>query len=522
MYNNSMFWADRVAHDLKKRKLPLEWVDDMKTPSGKIHVGALRGVVIQDLVYKALLDQKIKAKYTYIFDNHDPMDDLPVYLPKEKFEKYLGMPLYKIPSPEEGFENYADYFAKDFIKVFEAIGCSPEILWSTDLYMSGKLNTVIKECLDKADIIRDIYSKVYKKKLSDDWYPFQVYCPNCGKASTTKVNKWDGEFVYFKCRVDGVPWTKGCGFEGKTSPFSNRNGITGKLVWKVEWACKWKVIGVTVEGAGKDHMSRGGSHDIASLICQKVINYPIPYPLPYEFFLVGGKKMSSSKGRGTSSSEMLEILPAEILRFLMVKTRINQAINFDPSADTIPKLFDDYQEASDAYFSAKGRSASGGKKTDRDLARIFELSQVGKLGKPPKRRFSVLVQWVQMPNLADRIREEKLEEWAKYAKVWLERYAPDSAKFEIAQKIPIEVEKLNKKQKEYLKKIIQELDKKWEGEDFQEKLYTLAKEEGLSSKEAFLAIYLSLIGKDSGPKAAWLILEYKEFAQKRFQDVSSL
>ncbi|MBI2005696.1 MAG: LLM class flavin-dependent oxidoreductase [Nitrosopumilales archaeon] len=33
-----MFWADAVAQELKKRKLPLEWVDDMKTPSGKIHV----------------------------------------------------------------------------------------------------------------------------------------------------------------------------------------------------------------------------------------------------------------------------------------------------------------------------------------------------------------------------------------------------------------------------------------------------------------------------------------------------
>lgn len=98
-----MFWADRVATDLKKRKLHLEWVDDMKTPSGKIHVGALRGVVIHDLVYKALLSKGVKAKYTYVFDNHDPMDALPVYLPSEKFEKYLGMPLYKIPSPVMGF-----------------------------------------------------------------------------------------------------------------------------------------------------------------------------------------------------------------------------------------------------------------------------------------------------------------------------------------------------------------------------------------------------------------------------------
>jgi len=123
-----MFWVDNVVTELKKRKLPLEWVDDMKTPSGKIHVGALRGVIVHDLVFKALKEAGIKAKYTYIFDNHDPMDSLPIYLPKEKFEKYLGMPLFKVPSPVEGFNDYAEYYAKEFMGVFNKIGYQPAIL----------------------------------------------------------------------------------------------------------------------------------------------------------------------------------------------------------------------------------------------------------------------------------------------------------------------------------------------------------------------------------------------------------
>ncbi|KKQ27015.1 MAG: Lysine-tRNA ligase, partial [Candidatus Levybacteria bacterium GW2011_GWA1_37_16] len=49
-----MFWVDNVVSELNKRKLPLEWVDDAKTPSGRIHVGSLRGIVVHDLVYKAL------------------------------------------------------------------------------------------------------------------------------------------------------------------------------------------------------------------------------------------------------------------------------------------------------------------------------------------------------------------------------------------------------------------------------------------------------------------------------------
>ncbi len=505
-----MFWADEVAKELKKRNLPLEWVDDMKTPSGKIHVGSLRGVVVHELVFRTLKDLGVKTKYTYIFDNHDPMDGLPVYLPQEEYQKYMGLPLYKVPSPEKGFKNYAEYYAKDFIKVFNAIGCFPEIIWSTDLYTSGKMNPVIKEALDNAKTIRGIYEEMYKKPLPNNWYPFQVYCTGCGKVATTKVTDWDGELVTFTCNVDQVKWTKGCGITEKVSPFSTEKGIAGKLPWKIEWSAKWKVLGVTVEGAGKDHMSRGGSHDLTSLVAERVFNYKVPYALPYEFFLIGGKKMSSSKGLGSSAAEMLEILPPELLRFLMVRTRMNQAINFDPEGETIPKLFDDYQKAAEAFFN----------KGDEDLARVFELSQINTAQKPPAVRFSALAQWVQMPNMRSKIKKEGLEEWAKYAKVWIEQYASESDKFLVRDALPDEVKTLSEKQKELLHKVADELQKDWDAEALQTQIYELGKTLGLNGKETFAAIYSALIGKNHGPKAAWLILSLdKSFVQKRFKEV---
>lgn len=507
-----MFWADEVAATLKKRKLPLEWVDDMKTPSGRVHVGALRGVVVHDLAYKALKDIGIKTKYTYVLENHDPMDDIPSYLPREKYEKYLGMPLFKVPSPEPGFKDYAEYYALEFKKVFNAIGCEPEIIWTKDLYTSGRMNGVIKEVLDNALEIRKIYEEMYKKHIPEDWYPFQLYCPNCGKVSTTTVTNWDGKEVTYECVIDKVKWTKGCGIKGKTSPFSSEKVMAGKLPWKVEWAAKWKVIGVTVEGAGKDHMSKGGSHDLARQICERVLEYPVPYPIAYEWFLIGGKKMSSSRGVGTSAIEMLEILPPELIRFLMVRIKVNTQINFDPSEkNTIPSLFDDYQKAADAYFE----------KTNDDLARIFKLSQVGdEIQKPPSVRFSVLAQWVQMPNMEEAIKKEGLEQWSKYAKNWVEKYAPEEDKFSVQEKLPEASKNLSEKQKKTLVLIAKELDKKWSGDDFQTRIYELGKELGLNGKDTFAAIYLSLIGKDHGPKAAWLILSLdKNFVKKRFSEV---
>jgi lysyl-tRNA synthetase, class I len=110
-----MFWADKIASDIiaSGNHQPF-WVDDMKTPSGRVHVGALRGVAIHGLIHQALLDQKQSATYTYIFNDMDPMDGFPHYLPDE-FRQHMGKPLYRIPSPEPGFESLAQLYAQEFI-----------------------------------------------------------------------------------------------------------------------------------------------------------------------------------------------------------------------------------------------------------------------------------------------------------------------------------------------------------------------------------------------------------------------
>ncbi|HUW21080.1 MAG TPA: lysine--tRNA ligase, partial [Candidatus Bathyarchaeia archaeon] len=82
-----MFWPDRFASEIiKSGKYRPYHVDDMKTPSGRIHVGALRGVIVHDLIFKALKEKGKKVDYTWVFNDMDPMDAFPHYLP-EKFKK---------------------------------------------------------------------------------------------------------------------------------------------------------------------------------------------------------------------------------------------------------------------------------------------------------------------------------------------------------------------------------------------------------------------------------------------------
>lgn len=509
-----MFWADQIASELKG----FQHVDDMKTPSGRIHIGALRGVIIHDLVYKALLDAGIKAEYTYVFDDHDPMDSLPVYLASEKYKKYMGFPLNKIPSPKSGAKNFAEFYALEFKEVFNKLGSDPKIIWAGELYKSGKMDKGIKKCLDNAEKIRKIYKRVSGAHLSSDWFPFSVICEKCGKVGTTKVYAWDGKEVSYRCIPNLVEWAKGCGHEGKISPF----GGTGKILWKVEWAVKWQVIGVTVEGAGKDHMSKGGSHDIASAVCEEILDYKTPYSVPYEFFLIGGRKMSSSKGLGASAREVAEILPPEILRFLMVRTRPMRAIDFDPGSHTIPDLFDEYDRCAGEWFK-KGRKS--------DLGRIFELSQVGKTQKKKIEfpRFRDVATFVQMPGINlkkqfPKVDRKILEERVHYAKIWLDGYAPKDFVFKVQKKLPEAAKRLSSGQKKYLAEVEKILQKSFKSEkELEYELYEIAKRLNLPSPKAFEAIYIALLGKLHGPKAAALLFSQdKKFLSKRFKEAGKL
>ncbi|OGG04026.1 lysine--tRNA ligase, partial [Candidatus Gottesmanbacteria bacterium RBG_16_37_8] len=518
-----MFWADRIAQNIiKSGKYTPFWVDDMFTPSGYAHMGSLRGPLIHDLVYQALIDAGEKAKYTYVFNDFDPIDGLPDEL-QERFSRYLGFPLRTAPSPEPGFDSFAQYFSTDFRSVLQKLGVKAEFLSSWDMYHQGKFNNVIKIALDNAEKIQDIYQKVSgSKKREKGWLPLQVICEKCGKLGTTRVYQWNGKTVKYICEPQMVKWATGCDHKGEISPYDGN----GKLPWKVDWPAHWAVLGVTIEGAGKDHSSAGGSRDIAKALCEEVFHIRNPYNIPYEFFLIGGRKMSSSKGLGVTARNLTELLPAEIGRFLFSRTDYRQAIEFDP-IDTmaIPDLFDEYDRCWTSF----------NKGVNDSFARTFELSQPQKVKKNKNLfipRFRDVANYLQLPNvdLTQKFSELKssnlseqenkiLKERTSYAKVWLNNYAPQEYRVQVIKEVPASVSTLTAAQKEYLKHVIEILTEKFTPEELQLALYNLAKENKIDPKLAFQSIYLPLLGKSHGPKAAWLILqENPEFIKKRFNE----
>ncbi len=522
-----MHWADRVAKEIiTSGKYKPYWVDDMKTPSGFAHIGSMLGPVIHSCIYRSLKDAGQDAKLTYVFNDFDTADEFPSDF-KELLKGQEGKVLKMVPSPDEKFDNFADFIASDLKKSIEYLGFEAEYISSWELYHQGKFDEVIKTALDNSEKIQDIYKKISgSEKKASGWLPFQVICENCQKLGTTKVFAWDGEKVSYKCEPDLVKWAIGCGHEGKISPF----GGNGKLPWKVDWAAHWKVLDITIEGAGKDHASAGGSYDIALTILEEIFKKTKPFHFGYEFILIGGRKMSSSKGLGLKAHDLVKILPAELARFLFVRSDIKSQGNFDPNGTmAIPDLFDEYDKCWEAYD----------KNGDEKLARTYVLSQTRDVPEKEKGFFAprfrdianLLSQGITDAEVLQKITEIKngkldeselgvLEERIKYAKVWILEYAPDEYKFDLSTKVPENVVNLTEPQIEYLKAVKDIYNADDDSASLQISLFELTKQLEIPTKDAFGALYNSFIDKSFGPRAGVLLANIgREKVFKRIDEV---
>ena len=327
-------WNEKLIERLVGHQV----VNDSKTPSGRVHVGSLRGVLIHDAIYRALVSRSFDAKFSYGIDDFDPLDGLPADAQPD-LESHMGHPLCNIPAPEgSSGTDLADHYISEFLDIFTELGVGAEVYRMRDLYRSGRFNEAIDAILRNADKVREIYARISNAIRPSRWLPFQVVCEQCGKIGTTEVTDYDGREVTYECKPDLVSWATGCGHRGKLSPFDGN----GKLPWKLEWVAKWHTLGVTIEGAGKDHCTRGGSREVAAACLRSIFGAEPPLNVPYEFFLVGGAKMSSSKGIGTSAREMADLLPPEILRFLMIRTPPRKAVNISSDFDYLVKLYNEH------------------------------------------------------------------------------------------------------------------------------------------------------------------------------------
>ena len=497
-----MTWLDAILD----RCPPQVVINDSKTPSGLAHVGSLRGVLIHDALLRAARGRGMDARFIYGCDDMDPVDEIP-HGTGEHFREFLGVPLFRAPPPPDlPGESMADAYFSEFTSTFGPLGVDADVYFMSALYRSGRLDETIDAYLRAASTVRDIYRRETGSVRSADWLPFQPICEGCGRIGTTHASDYDGETVAYECRADLVQWARGCGNAGRRSPF----GGNGKLPWKLEWAAKWKVFGVSLEGAGKDHMGAGGSHKVASALAREVLMRDVPASFSYEFFTLAGAKMSSSKGIGATAGELVAILPPELLRYLVLRVQPRKAVDFALDVAGVTRAFAEYERL--------WRTHSGSGPAQQQL---FALSQPapgegpeGAPGYSPP--FDTLVSVVQQPHIdlvehmeaigrtsLSTVERQWIERKRMTAESWSERFSDMAARLTVIEDFQSEARRLDNQQRAFLSVASRLLSPlaAWDAPDIQGTLFDATRVVGIDPAQGFAAFYTVFFGWPEGPRA---------------------
>lgn len=521
-------WIERIAGELKEKNVETQVVASGTSISGSIHIGNSCDVFIANAVVKALHNLESPAKTIWIADDHDPLRKVPYPLP-ESYKKYLGIPYSRIPCPEKCCSNFVEHFEKPFLNTLSDFGIELEVYSGAKMYEDGVYNDYIRISLEKAPQIREIFNQFRENPLKEDWLPYNPICSECGRVNTTYAYDYDGDEIHYHCE---------CGNESSMDIKSGE----GKLTWRVEWAARWKIFGITCEPFGKDHAASGGSYDVSSIISQDIFDYPAPYPVPYEWITLKGEAMSKSQGVFFTPGQWLEIAAPETLNYFIFRSKPMKHKDFNPEMPFLD-FIEQYDRVERIYYDREETN----EKEALKLKKIYQMSQTTdinlipesmpfqpsyrfmtvacQIGSSEEEIFNILKKNSQLPeemesknwNEIDDKSINKFVNRINQVKNWLNIYAPNFVKFEVQKEIPSV--QLSEPQNEFLLKVADLLENRdFTPEQLHEEMYNILNELGMKPNKAFQAIYKIVIGKKQGPRAASFILSLdKDFVVNRFR-----
>jgi len=519
-----MHWIDVVAEELMKKDIE-HVIASGTSISGQPHIGSAEDPIIADAIARTIIKMGGKAIGIWIRDDLDQLRKIPVQIP-QSYEKYIGTAVAHIPCPEGNqCKSFVDHFADPFILSLKRIGVNVQVYSGAEMYKTGMYDEAVKVSVNCADLIKNIFTEVSGAEKEAGWIPFQAICNKCGKIGTTKATSYqDGKFTY-EC-IGGIADRKeipGCGCKGECDIKS------GKLQWRVEWAARWKILGITCEPFGKDHAAAGGSYDTCKRISSEVFNYPPPYPVVYEWVVFGGKRLKKSTGHVITLDEFISCATPEITRYFFFRSKAWKHREFDIGKNLLT-LIDDYERTERIYFDIEKNVPE---KEIPDIKRSYELSQVNEI---PEEYFQIpyshLIPLAQIAknwnNMLDILRRTenisqltekqdiKLKEKADAVKYWLDNWAPDEYLFSVQQDIPNI--KIDCTQVEILHTLSKTLNTiPWNATDIHTHIYEQIKKLGIEPKKSFEGIYKVILGQDRGPRVGYFLASLdKEFVLKRF------
>ncbi|HEU0238245.1 MAG TPA: lysine--tRNA ligase [Micromonosporaceae bacterium] len=396
---NDADWVARFADDViaeAGRRAPGKRIVCASglSPSGPIHLGNLREVMTPHLVADEIRRRGVPCEHILSWDDYDRFRRVPAGV-DASWSEHIGRPLTSVPPPPgSAASNWAEHFKAPMAAALAELGIDYRGISQTEMYTSGAyvepVLTAMRErrqidaILDKyrtkgrtsaatAAVTSAITTARAQRLDADDaaaaedaaegsgaateddgaaatgYYPYRPYCDDCGRDTTT-VTAYDDETTEM---------TYTCAF-GHRGTFLLREHRSGKLVWKVDWPMRWAFEDVDFEPSGVDHSSPGSSFQVGGEIVGPVFGGVQPIGPMYAFVgITGMAKMSSSRGGVPTPAAALDIMEAQLLRWLYARRRPNQSfkIAFDQE---IQRTYDEWD--------ALGARVSAGSASPADVA----------------------------------------------------------------------------------------------------------------------------------------------------------
>ncbi|WP_336293749.1 lysine--tRNA ligase [Bartonella sp. CB169] len=311
-------------------------------PSGLPHIGTFGEVARTTMVRHAfhiLTNNTVKTKLICFSDDVDGLRKVPENVPdREKMARYIGQPLSRVPDPfGDAYPSFGAANNARLCAFLDRFGFDYEFVSSTDYYNSGRFDEALMKILSCYDKVMAIVLPTLGEERRATYSPFLPISPFSGKVLQVPMISYNapkGTITYIEPETGETIETEITG--GKV-----------KCQWKVDWAMRWKALGIDYEMAGKDLID---STNLSSKICRALGGNP-PEGFNYELFLDDkGQKISKSKGNGLTIDEWLTYAPTESLGlYMFLKPKTAKRLYFD----VIPKAVDEYYAHLSAYDRQK-------------------------------------------------------------------------------------------------------------------------------------------------------------------------
>jgi lysyl-tRNA synthetase, class I len=479
------------------------------SPSASYHIGHFREVLTADAITRGLKAVGRKARHIHVVDNMDPLRKRYSFLPEE-YERYVGWPICLIPSPFKKNESYATHYFNEFRESAARMGVEYELVRSyEDQYQTGAMVPYIEQALEQIPTITGIFEQLSGRRVAADWAPIQIV------SDSNSLTDW--RYVALDKAKKTIRYRDASGVEGDLDYTRGRV----KLNWRLDWPARWALQGVMVEPFGKEHATKGGSYETGVGFVEQVFGAKAPYPVPYDTINLLGdnKKMSSSLGNLVTPAQALEIMPPEILRYFVLKSRPSKVVYFD-SGVGVYNLIGEYagieadvragraNELREAYQMA---SAGASERTISSVP-FDHLVSVYQAARGDRAEVMAIL---ERTGYQQAVAEESevLGRELVYVANWVEKFAPDSVRIELQEAMPSV--RLSVEQRAFLGHLGSAIEATTsksgavstilDGPAMHQLIYDATQKASLMPQKGFSAIYQIILARDSGPKAGWFL-----------------